>query len=126
MDNLADEGSAAFADSTGDFALLENNLLVSFGPATVFGCGRRNVEMPAMIFNDVFSDRGNLFSPTCISPIGTDGNVSVDPRFARDGSFRLTRAPRSWMQEAPIRWRRWSGTSSESHGCGTGTGMARR
>lgn len=89
--NTANQGEVAFVDWTRGSAVLENNLLIAAGPGAALACGSHRAALPTMAYNDLFSFGGILVAGPCNSPVGTAGNLSVDPRFASPNGYRLGR-----------------------------------
>lgn len=80
--NEADAGAAILTDGFHDFSRYTNNVLVGATTQATFECGTSYRPIPPIItFNDVYNTTGPAYSPACGSPTGTDGNLSVDPRF---------------------------------------------
>jgi nitrous oxidase accessory protein NosD len=88
-DNSADEGEVAYMDWYWHESVFEDNLFIAHGPGVAIACGSHQTVLPSMAFNDLYSPRGPLVNGACASPIGQNGNISVDPLFAPSGDYRL-------------------------------------
>jgi hypothetical protein len=88
-DNLAQEGSAIFADG---FAHLINNLLIAPAGQNAVTCSSLPPDkMPIFQSNDVMSASGLAYSGGCTNQTGLNGNISLDPLFrnAAAGDYHL-------------------------------------
>jgi hypothetical protein len=78
--NTAPDGAAIYADGFQDGARLTNNVIVA-ASGTAMVCGTTYGKgTPTFSANDIWSASGRPFSGACTDPIGSDGNISADPK----------------------------------------------
>src|SRR5581483_4812509 len=62
--------------------LLANNVISTLSGLTGVDCDTTYGNVPTTFdHNDVYSPQGTAFTSTCGNPVGTKGNISVDPAF---------------------------------------------
>jgi hypothetical protein len=92
-DNVAVNGSAAFADGFDADGRISNNLMAGPAGATVLYCGDFGDPSPPRVSNnDVYAADGDAYGGLCADRSGVDGNISADPRFIAPGDYRLQRS----------------------------------
>jgi Right handed beta helix region len=80
--NVAQEGSAVFADGFDAGTRLINNLLIAMGGQNTVTCGALDPgSTPIFLSNDVVSSSGLAYSGSCANQTGLNGNISQDPLF---------------------------------------------
>jgi Periplasmic copper-binding protein (NosD) len=90
--NPANDGLAIYGSGFDSQASLLDNVLAGDGTGSVVSCGNYEGTAPSIRFNDVRnSGTGARYSGTCSDLTGSNGNVSVDPRFldAASGDYHL-------------------------------------
>jgi hypothetical protein len=84
-------GSAIYVSGFDSQSLLFNNLLIGEpGQNAVFCDPSFSAQPPTFTTNDAFSRNSTGLQGACASQSGQNGNISIDPMFAGDGSFRVT------------------------------------
>jgi hypothetical protein len=85
-DNQASSGSAVYIQGFASQSRLFNNVLQGGGTTTV-DCDTSDGG-PTLDHNDVFG-ASTALTGTCASMLGTNGNISADPKFVGGGNYRL-------------------------------------
>jgi hypothetical protein len=82
----ANNGSGIFADGFDGQTKVTNNVIVGAVGQTAVMCGNFDSSIPIFRTNDAFSTSGVGFGGLCAGQAGTNGNISVDPKFVNAGS----------------------------------------
>ncbi len=80
--NTASAGAAVYMTGFHATARIENNVMVGATSGATVDCQDLYVPTPPIIsHNDVTNDSGSAYTAACGSTTGSNGNVSVNPRF---------------------------------------------
>lgn len=83
--NSAASDAAFVADGFNSNAQIINNLIIALPQQTALLCNPLYTDGPPIVqFNDAFSSLGTAYGGMCSGFTGTNGNISADPKFARN------------------------------------------